>query len=228
MAGASATSPGRRIWSACWSRSSGRCRTCTRPSRTSSPKTTWFSSGSSSPPPSREACWGCRPTASRSGGTRTTSTGSPTARSARSGPPTTSRRSWPRSVPSTRRGLPDISSRVDLRADAEVEADRFEDDERGAGGVDVGGGEDAGVLLDDRRGRVVDLCVLVGLDPGPGVVAVFGEERGRIDRDQGLLDAVDEVVHVLLVDDYVAAVAEPAHVAADEVLPREGHGFGWR
>lgn len=34
-----------------------------------------------------------RPTASRSGGTRTTSTGSPTARSARSGPATTSRRS---------------------------------------------------------------------------------------------------------------------------------------
>ena len=43
----------------------------------------------------REACWGRRPTASRSGGTRWTSTGSPTARSARSGPPTTSRRSWP-------------------------------------------------------------------------------------------------------------------------------------
>ena len=46
MAGASATSPGRRIWPACWSRSSGRCRICTRPSRTSSPRTTWFSSGS--------------------------------------------------------------------------------------------------------------------------------------------------------------------------------------
>jgi hypothetical protein len=29
---------------------------------------------------------------------------------------------------------------VDLRADAEVEVDRFEDEERGAGGVDVGGG----------------------------------------------------------------------------------------
>src|SRR5262245_1073057 len=55
--------------------------------------------------------------------------------------------------------------RVDLGADAEVEADRFEDDERGAGGVDVGGGEDAGVFLDDRRGGVVGLCVLVGLDP---------------------------------------------------------------
>ena len=51
---------------------------------------------------------GCRPTASRSGGTRWTPTGSPTARSARSGLPTTSRQSWPRSAPSTRRGLPDL------------------------------------------------------------------------------------------------------------------------
>jgi predicted ester cyclase len=41
----------------------------------------------------RGSLLGCRPTASRSGGTRTTSTGSPTARSARSGPATTSRRS---------------------------------------------------------------------------------------------------------------------------------------
>ena len=37
--------------------SSGRCRTCARPSGTSSPRTTWSSSGSSSPPRSREACW---------------------------------------------------------------------------------------------------------------------------------------------------------------------------
>src|SRR5262249_54397127 len=44
-----------------------------------------------------------------------------------------------------------LSSRVDLRAEAVVEADRLEDVERGAGRVDVGGGEDAGVLLDDRR-----------------------------------------------------------------------------
>jgi hypothetical protein len=36
---------------------------------------------------------------------------------------------------------------VDLGADAEVEADRLEDVERGAVRVDVGGGEDAGVLL---------------------------------------------------------------------------------
>ena len=43
---------------ACWSRSSGRCRTCTRPNRTSSPGTTWSSSGSTSPPRSREACRG--------------------------------------------------------------------------------------------------------------------------------------------------------------------------
>jgi hypothetical protein len=38
---------------------------------------------------------------------------------------------------------------VDLGVDAEVEADRLEDDERGAGRVDVGGGQDAGVLLDE-------------------------------------------------------------------------------
>jgi hypothetical protein len=42
---------------------------------------------------------------------------------------------------------------VDLGVDAEVEADRLEDDERGAGRVDVGGGQDAGVLLDDRAFR---------------------------------------------------------------------------
>src|SRR5690349_9856280 len=42
-----------------------------------------------------------------------------------------------------------LPSRVDLRAGAEVEADRLEEDERRAGGVDVGGGQDAGVLLDD-------------------------------------------------------------------------------
>src|SRR6266851_9552740 len=38
-----------------------------------------------------------------------------------------------------------LLSRVDLRAEAEVEADRLEDVECGAGRVDVGGGEDAGV-----------------------------------------------------------------------------------
>src|SRR5919197_5335169 len=86
-----------------------------------------------------------------------------------------------------------LPSQVDLRADAEVEADRFEDDERGTGGVDIRGGEDAGVLLDDRRGCVVDLRGLVRLDRGPAVVPVLGEERGRVDRHQGLLDVVDEV-----------------------------------
>ena len=41
-------------------------------------------------------------------------------------------------------------SGVDLGVDAEVETDRLEEDERGAGRVYVGGGQDAGVLLDDR------------------------------------------------------------------------------
>src|SRR2546430_17413554 len=49
-------------------------------------------------------------------------------------------------------GPASVPSRVDLRADAEVEADRFEDDERGAGGVDVGGGGGAGVLSGGRGG----------------------------------------------------------------------------
>src|SRR4029077_15529905 len=46
------------------------------------------------------------------------------------------------------------------------------------------------------------------------------------DRHQGLLDVVDKVGHVLLVQDHVIAGAKPAHVAADEVLPRVGHGRG--
>src|SRR6185437_9558595 len=83
-----------------------------------------------------------------------------------------------------------------------------------------------GVLLDDRRGGVVDLGGLVLLDGGPGVVPVPGEERGRVDRHQGLLDARDDVVDVLLVHGHVGAGAEAAHVAADEVLPRVGQGGG--
>src|SRR2546430_13355840 len=67
----------------------------------------------------------------------------------------------------TARLLPAPPSRVDLGADAEVEADRLEDDERGAGRIDVGGGQDAGVLLDNRRGRVADLRRLVLLNGGP-------------------------------------------------------------
>src|SRR5215217_2457223 len=66
-----------------------------------------------------------------------------------------------------------VASGVDLRADAEVEADRLEQQERRAGGVDVSRGELAGVLLDDRRGRVVALRLLVVLDRGPGIVAVL-------------------------------------------------------
>ena len=86
----------------------GRCRTCTA-GQDIIAENDLVVAGSSSPPQSGEPCWGRRPTASRPGGTRWTSTGSPTARSARSGPPATSRRSWPRSAPSTRRGLPDLS-----------------------------------------------------------------------------------------------------------------------
>ena len=62
-----------------------------------------------------------------------------------------SRIGFPGSGPSGR--TPEAASGVDLRADAEVEADRLEQQERRAGGVDVSRGELAGVLLDDRRGR---------------------------------------------------------------------------
>ena len=74
--------------------------------------------------------------------------------------------------------------RVDPRVRAEVEADRLEEDGRGTGRVEVGGGQDTEVFLDDRRGRVVDLRGLVLLDGGPLVVPVFDEERGRVDRCQ--------------------------------------------
>src|SRR5215470_8112168 len=65
-----------------------------------------------------------------------------------------------------------LPSRVDLRAETLVEADRLEDVERGAVRVDVGGGQDAGVLLDDRRSREGDLRGLERLDRGTGVVPV--------------------------------------------------------
>jgi hypothetical protein len=48
--------------------------------------------------------------------------------------------------------------------------------------------------------------------------------KNGVDRPQGLLDAIDDVVHVLLVEHHVGAGAQPAHVASDEVLPRVGHG----
>src|SRR3954454_9400875 len=75
-------------------------------------------------------------------------------------------------------GALQLPSRVDLRVEPEVEADPFEQREHGARGVDVGGGEDAGVLLDDGRRRELDLRGLERLDRGPAVVPVAGEERG--------------------------------------------------
>jgi hypothetical protein len=65
----------------------------------------------------------------------------------------------------------------------------------------------------DHRGQVL-------LGRSPHVVPVLGKVRGRVDRRQGLLDAIDDVVHVLLVEHRVGAGAQPAHVASDEVLPR--------
>jgi len=87
----------------------GAVRTCARPSGTSSPRTTWSSSGSSSPPRSREACWGCRPRQSgpvgRGGHLRVTD-----GKIQRGVGRRRHRDDYgPESVPSTRRGLPNIS-----------------------------------------------------------------------------------------------------------------------
>src|SRR4029077_16568982 len=113
---------------------------------------------------------------------------------------------------------------VDLRTDTEVQADRLEDHERRAGRVDVSSRQHSEVLLDDGRGGIGDLGGLVLLDRGPFVVAVLGEERGRVDVGQGLLDVGDDVRHILLVQDHVGTSADPSHMAAYEVLPRVGHG----
>src|SRR6478735_6246328 len=117
-------------------------------------------------------------------------------------------------------------SRVNLRADAEVEADRFQDHEGGAGGEHVRCGEHAGVFRDDRRGGVVGDRVEVGLDPGPLVGAVVHEVRRRVDGGERGSATGSDVGDVLLVQADVVAGAEPAHVSADEVLPRVGQCGG--
>jgi hypothetical protein len=68
---------------------------------------------------------------------------------------------------------------VDLRTLAEVKADRLEEHERGAGSVDVDGGQGPEVLLDDRfRDR---------REVGQGVGRrLFGEDAGGERRDRGV------------------------------------------
>jgi DNA-binding HxlR family transcriptional regulator len=100
----------------------------------------------------------------------------------------------------------------------------LEDGERRARRVDVGSGEDPEVLLDDWPGGGGDHRGQVLLGRSPHVVPVPGEVRGRVDRRQGLRDAIGDVVHVLLAEHRAGAGAQPARVASGEVLPRAGHG----
>src|SRR5258708_3804626 len=110
--------------------------------------------------------------------------------------------------------------RMNVGGKAEVEPDRLHDPEHGAPRVNVGRGNHAGVLLDDRCRAGVSPGVKQSTYRGPRIVVVLLKERCRVNADQGLPDARVHVGHVLLVQGYVVACAEPANVASDEVLPR--------
>src|SRR5262249_54035165 len=75
-----------------------------------------------------------------------------------------------------------FSSGVDRSAGPAVEAQRLHDLERGGVGelLDVGGGQDPGVLRDDGRGRALGDRVEVGLDPGPEVLPGRHVEGHRV------------------------------------------------
>src|SRR5258705_3361984 len=102
-------------------------------------------------------------------------------------------------------------SGVDGAAVSAVEAPRLHDLERRGVGedLDVRGGQHAGVLRDDRRGRPLGDGVQVGLDPGPGVLPARYVEGHRVDRGQRLFRAGLDVGDVLLVDRDVVAGGEP-------------------
>src|SRR6202047_5297789 len=96
-----------------------------------------------------------------------------------------------------------FGSGVDRSADAEpgVEAQRLHDLERRGVGedLDVRGGQHAGVLGDDGRGRAFGDGVQVGLHPGPGVLPGCHVEGDRVDGAQCLSRAGFDVRDVLLV-----------------------------
>src|SRR5260221_5411081 len=103
---------------------------------------------------------------------------------------------------------------------AEVEADRLHHLERRALGEDIGGREHARVLLDHRCGSGPRHLVQAALERGPHVLAVLDEDGRQIDAVDRLPAALGDICHVLLMQRYVVARTEPAHVAADVVLPR--------
>src|SRR6201997_3022040 len=115
-------------------------------------------------------------------------------------------------------------SRVDRSARPAVEAQRLHDLERGGVGElrDVGGGQHAGVLGDDGRGRALGDGVEMAFDPGPEVFPARYVVGHRVDRSQRLSRACLDVGDVLLMHQDVVTGGEPAEVPADEVLPREG------
>src|SRR5438309_12054968 len=116
---------------------------------------------------------------------------------------------------------------MNVGGEAEVQTDRLHDPEHGALGVDIGRGEQAGVLLDDRCRAGVSPGVEESSYRSPWVIAVLLKERCWIDADQRLPDTGVDVGHVLLVQGHVVARAEPADMASDEVLPRVIERDGW-
>src|SRR6266436_7840542 len=114
------------------------------------------------------------------------------------------------------------------RGEAEVEAERLHDPEGRAGGKDVSGGEYSRVLRNYWRGGGIGARIQITLYPCPGVLAVLLEIGGWIDRRQRLPDAVGDVGHVPLMQRHIVARAEPAEVAADEMLPWVRERFLWR
>src|SRR5438552_8191901 len=112
------------------------------------------------------------------------------------------------------------TSRTDIAGKPQVEANRLHDREGGALSVDIGGAEHAGVLLDNWCCAGVSPGVEKSAYRSPRIVAVLLKERSGVDADQRPPHTRVDVGHVLLVQRHVVACAEPAAVAADDVLPR--------
>src|SRR5690242_8148409 len=77
-----------------------------------------------------------------------------------------------------------LRSRMNVGGEAEVQTDRLHDPEDGALGVDIGRGEHAGVLLDDRSRAGFGPGVEKSAYRSPRIVAVLLKERCGVDADQ--------------------------------------------
>src|SRR5260370_7272057 len=107
-----------------------------------------------------------------------------------------------------------LSSGVDRAGRALVEAQRLHDLEgRGVGeGLDVGGGQHAGVLGDHGRDGTLGDGIEVALHTQPEVLPGRHVVRHRVDARQGLPGAGLDVRDVLLVHRDVVAGGEPGEV----------------